>query len=342
MIRTVILLMAAAFTSGAIAQNSLVKNGSFENELINWNGDVANITSFDYKAGKKAMMINQFVGTDWKGMDQIVTIPKGTYAIQFSVWVKTEAIEGGKNPWNKGIMSLEFMSGSKGVGNENVAEVGGSTPWTIYKKTILVPEKAKQFRLMLALAQTMGTIIFDDIKAVPLSEESYLKLIQDGSKSKNEAMVSQANVLKAFSNGDFEQGMQNWSGNADLETADQKEGRNALNITSSVEEWKGIDQSFDVVEGSKSITISGWLKAKGIQQGSNSWNNGVFIAEFTSDGNSKIIDDQLVGSVANTTDWIFFEKELDIPEKTQKIRLMLALSACKGTLLADGIAVQFK
>lgn len=173
---TITIMFFASFFCNA-QSSGLIKNGSFEAGLENWTGDAAVITSYDFKQGKKAMMINQFVGKEWKAIDQIITIPKNAHAIQFSGWIKTTSVEGGKELWNKALVALEFRTGNKGVSNANVIEVGGTTEWKEFKKAVLVPPGVNEVRLMLALAQTSGTLLCDGLKAVALSEEEYLKLV---------------------------------------------------------------------------------------------------------------------------------------------------------------------
>ncbi len=87
--------------------------------------------------------------------------------------------------------------------------------------------------------------------------------------------------------------------------------------------------------------MSGWLKADKINKGKETWNNGVFILELTKDGQTKATDDKLIGSVTASEDWTFFDKTFDLPQDAEKFRLMLALSNCTGTLLADDIKVTF-
>ncbi len=66
------------------AQTNLVKNGGFETELTHWRGDVATLSPFDKKSGKNSCAINQFVGAEWKGIDQIMALPKNTAALEIS------------------------------------------------------------------------------------------------------------------------------------------------------------------------------------------------------------------------------------------------------------------
>ncbi len=321
------------------AQTNLIKNGGFESELINWRGEeIASISPYDKKFGQKSALINQFVGAEWKALDQIVSLPKNTYAVEFSVWIKTESIEDQKEAYKAGAMIAEFTDASeKKISSENIAQVKGTTAWTNYKKTIKVPADAKKIRIMLALAQTNGSIYFDDVKAITLSEEEYLR--QNPIAVSSESQKSDSG-LKIFSNGNFENNLSSWNGSGLISTTDKKEGNAASEITSKTAEWKAIDQIADINPNDKTIEISGWLKAKDIQQGKDSWNNGMLIIEFKKDNNQKASEDQVIATVTGTTDWISFQKSFTIPQGALQYRIMIALSNCTGTLLTDNIEVK--
>lgn len=160
------------------AQTNLVKNGGFETDFLNWRGEEnAALSPFEKKSGKNSAVINQFVGAEWKALDQIIVLPKRTYALEISVWIKSDVIETQKEQYKTGAVILEFTnSGDKQISTERIGQAVGSTSWTHFKKTVKIPSEAKKIRIMLALAQTNGTIFFDDVKVTTLSEEEYLKL----------------------------------------------------------------------------------------------------------------------------------------------------------------------
>lgn len=160
------------------AQTNLVKNGGFETDLLNWRGEEnAALSPLEKKSGKNSAAINQFVGAEWKALDQIITLPKNSYALEVSSWIKSDAIETQKEDYKCGAIIVEFTnSGDKQISTERIGQAVGSTNWTHFKKTVKVPAEARKIRIMLALAQTNGTVFFDDVKAIALSEEEYLKL----------------------------------------------------------------------------------------------------------------------------------------------------------------------
>lgn len=343
--KNILLLLLFPVCQISFAQTNLVKNGGFETELTNWRGDVATITPFDKKTGKNSCAINQFVGAEWKGIDQIIALPKNTAAVELSGWVKTEAIEKGENVWNTGKFDIEFLnSGEKGIENQSIASVLGTTPWTFYKKTITVPAGASKLRIMLALGQTNGSIFFDDIKAVAITLEQLNKMHEE-ENAKTAAVLIPANSESkptVFSNGGFENGMNSWRGNVTISTSIFKEGKTALALNSTTMDWTGIDQIADVPENVSSITLSGWLKSDNIKQGKDLWNNGLFNVEFTGNNDQKTGNDQNITFVTATTDWTYYTKTFPIPAGTKKYRIMLALGFASGTLYADDISVSFK
>ncbi|MDD5149486.1 MAG: carbohydrate binding domain-containing protein [Flavobacterium sp.] len=328
----------------SFAQTNLVKNGGFEMELTNWRGDVATLSPYDKKSGKNSCAINQFVGAEWKGIDQIMSFPKTTAAIELSGWIKSAAIENGENEWNTGKFDIEFLNSSeKGIENQSIASVLGTTPWTFYKKTIPVPAGASKLRIMLALGQTNGSIFFDDIKAVAISLEQLNKIHEEES-AKTRAGISTNSESKPIelTNGNFENGIESWRGNASVSTSIFKEGKAALILNSDTFDWTGIDQIADVPENATSITLSGWLKSDNIKQGKDPWNNGLFNVEFIGNDNQKTSDDQNIAFVTGTSDWTYYTKTFTLPSGTKKYRIMLALGFASGTLYADEISVSFK
>lgn len=175
--KTLFLLSLLFLTTLSNAQNNLVKNPGFEYEFVNWRGeDMAYTTPYDKKSGRKCAAINQYVGGEWKAIDQIINIPKNIYALELSIWIKSESIEEQKEAYKAGAAIAEFTNGAdKQIISETFAQVKGTTDWTNYKKTVKIPPDAKKVRIMLALAQTNGTIYFDDVKVTTLLEEEYLK-----------------------------------------------------------------------------------------------------------------------------------------------------------------------
>lgn len=337
-------LVITLVSISATAQKNLVLNGGFENELEFWRGDVAKTSPFDKNSGKYSCIITQFVGAEWKAADQIISIPKNTAAIEFSAWIKSDAIEQGENPWNTGKFDVEFLNaGEKNISNESVASVVASTPWTFYKKIIPVAAAASKFRIMLALGETNGTILFDDVKAIAITQEQFNKIQEEENAKRNPVVISGDYEVKStvLTNGNFEDGTNSWRGTSSVSTTTFKEGKAALVVTSTTTDWKAMDQIADVPENATSVTITAWLKSDNIIQGKEIWNNGLLNVEFTSDGTTKTGDDQSVIFITGTTDWKSYTKTFALPKGTTKYRLMVGLGFASGTLYADAISVTF-
>ena len=166
-----------------LSQSNLVKNGGFESELNFWRGENGTVSTYVKKSGKSALNINQFTGQQWNGYDQILALPENCFAVEIRAWVKTDAVEGGKEAYNAAVVTTAFATASeKNISYESIAAVLGTTEWTQYKKLVKIPQGAKKLRLMLALAQTNGSVFFDDIKIVAVSEENYNKSTDSNSQ----------------------------------------------------------------------------------------------------------------------------------------------------------------
>lgn len=142
-----------------------------------------------------------------------------------------------------------------------------------------------------------------------------------------------------FSNGNFEDGLENWRGNAFLNSTIKKEGNNSISITSTTNDWVGIDQIADLPENASTLDVSLWIKSENIKQGKDRWNNGLVTVEFSSDGKTKTGEDQNVTFVTGTTDWTNYKKSLKIPAESKKFRVMVAMGFATGNLFVDDIAI---
>jgi len=325
----------------SLAQKNLIKNGGFETKLDNWRGNSASINPYEKKSGENSCIITQYVGKEWKGIDQIANIPENTYALEISIWTKSNEIKGGKETYNAGVAIAEFINNiDANLSSINIAEITGTTPWALNKQFVIVPKGASKIRIMLALAQTNGVIIFDDLNVVGISEEDYIRKKEEENLVIKEEEVQKKSQPKELINGDFQNGLNSWNGHgkviSDLETS----GNFYAAISSTTNEWVAIEQSADIPEGAKIIEIKGWLKAENIIQGTEPWNSGSFIVQFTKDGTTKTADDQTIGSVTGNTEWKFFRKIFAVPNETRNYRVMLAMSNCTGTLLADKIQIK--
>lgn len=327
--RIAVLLLMTVFSGSA--QTNLVKNGGFENTADPWNAQGITINRFDKKAGQSSGLLSQYVGSEWKGIDQSIDLKPGAYAVKFSVWMKSEGIAKGKEAYNAGVMAVEFLNGSKSLGHENIATVSGTTPWKSYERTVVLPSGTRKVRIMIALAQTSGVLQFDQVSAIAISLPEFEQQLQQ--------QQSALSKLPEFSNGDFESGLAAWSGQGQV-SGKGRSGK-ALSLVSTQPAWTGQDQRFSAPENATEVTVSGWLRADGIQTGKEPWNQGVFILECCDASGKKTAEDRSIGGVSGSSDWTFFEKTISLPPKTTQLRIMIALSDCTGELIADDVRVVF-
>ncbi len=328
-------LIATTFFS---AQKNLLTNGGFEYDSENWNNEsVLSISPYSKQSGGKGGSITEFTSPQWKGIDQSFSIPKNTAAIEVSAWLKADGIEKGKNDWNRAVMIVEI----NGKG-ENIALLDGTTPWKEYKKVIPV-NKERSGKVMIALSECTGSFFFDDIKITALSQEDLNKIQEQETKRYEVKVITDSTPLEILklTNGNFENGLEGWRGNAETTSEEKSEGLKSLKLSSENPVWYGIDQIADIPEGSASLDISAMVKTKDLKTGKNDWNTGVMIVEFSNDGTAKTSDDQPVFFVSETKEWQKFSKNILIPAGTKKYRIMLALSEATGTMFVDDVQVRF-
>src|SRR4051812_29873329 len=111
--KTILLFLVFFISFSALPQKNIVMNGSFDNGTDFWRGDAATLSPYIRKNGANSGMIVQYVGAEWKGIDQVLNIPKHCEAIEFRVWIKTDAIEVQDDPYSTGLMNVELMTGNE-------------------------------------------------------------------------------------------------------------------------------------------------------------------------------------------------------------------------------------
>jgi hypothetical protein len=161
----------ALFSSNSLfGQKNLVLNGGFEDDFFGWNNNGgARQTPWNFKSGKNSCAIVTPNADNWVGIDQTIRIPKKVQDIEFSAWIKTTNVIKGKNDWDGAIFTIVFLDGDdKEITNQgvNIAKLTGNNDWTLYKKTIKMPDKAYSFKILLAMGNASGTLLVDDVAAV--------------------------------------------------------------------------------------------------------------------------------------------------------------------------------
>jgi hypothetical protein len=152
----------------AYGQKNLVLNGGFEDEFFGWNNNGGMQTPYNLKSGKYSCAIVTPNADNWVGIDQTVKIPKKVQDIEFSAWIATTNVVKGKNDWDGAVFTVVFLdSQDKEMGEGvNVGRITGTTDWTLYQKTIKIPDKAYSFKILVAMGNASGTMLVDDVAAV--------------------------------------------------------------------------------------------------------------------------------------------------------------------------------
>ena len=329
-----IAVFSLIISANVYAQENLLKNGGFEKDLSSWNGDAASVTPYVVKSGKNSASINGFKNSTWMGIDQVAGLPKKVVAVEFSVWVQSTAIQAGKNPWNAGVVAVEFNDGgtTKVGETQNIVNLTGDSEWKQYKKTMPVPKGARAMRVMLALAEVSGSILFDDVIARPITQEEADKM-----KAAQDAVsASSAAELK---NGDFESGTPVWSGQGELSNTAHS-GTYGYLLKGYSAKWVGIDQTISILPATKSIEASAWIKTENLVQGKDPWNGAAFIVEFSDGDGKKLGDAQTVTTVIGTQDWKRYSKTIAVPEGAKKVRTMIAISETTGSFYVDDVVLK--
>lgn len=161
----------------AKAQKNLLTNGGFEDNFYGWNDGGGQLTPWNIKSGKSSCAIITTSADKWVGVDQTIRIPKKATNLEISAWLKTLNVVKGKNDWDGAIFSVVFMdSGDKEInGGENIARLTGDLEWTLFTKAIKVPEKASNFKILLAMGNASGTMIIDDVTAKVVADQLVVK-----------------------------------------------------------------------------------------------------------------------------------------------------------------------
>lgn len=143
-------------------------------------------------------------------------------------------------------------------------------------------------------------------------------------------------------NGDFEKGLDGWQVWGGAATSAAHGGKGAVTIVNKTPAWSGVDQVVDIPAGTKSVKISGWLKADSVAQGKEKWEQARISLEFH-DAKNDLAGGYppVVGEMVGTKPWTRVEHTYDIPAGATTIKLQCALGNATGTASCDDIALEY-
>jgi len=315
--------------SSPILAENLIKNGEFEQGLVNnipkyWgeeyynsyiekdrNGHVIKIENKESQMSLGA----QTISIDWKKVSKIT----------LSAWIKTQDVILGVEDWNRAnIQVLFFDEKEEQVGGwPSLGPWTGTFDWKYVAKNFIVPKGAVKAKIVFGLYNCKGTVYFDDIKL-----ESF----------KEQKDTDPYNLLE---NGGFEVwekwaygGSEDWA----IVNDDVKIGHGALKINNPTPVWSFASQSLSL-DGRKikKIKLSGYIKAKDIIPGAKEWQLARVNIEIK-DGKGKRIDGwPVLEAFSGTFGWKYVEKEFDVPQDARRVDVFAGLLECKGTAWFDGL-----
>jgi hypothetical protein len=311
-------------------ESSYINNGSFENDLNNWNtwknkGNYnVSTDTVTKKGGAKSLKIYNTTTTLSRGsvsqaIDGTQLIGK---AIKLTQWLKTDKLTGTVR------IRTSFNDGNgKSVGNMDVKtiDIGGTTDWNQQSYTINVPNdsRIKNITIEYLYDSCTGTIWFDGIT---------------GTK------VNQVVANSIVKNGGFEEGQSYWSNwkstgnfNVSTDTSIKKNGVKSLKIynTTTTPSKGSASQTIDGTQLiGKAIKLTQWLKTDKLT-------GPVRIRSSFTDAKGSAVSSMDVKTIdiSRTTDWNQQTYTINVPNdiRIKNITIEYLYDNCTGTIWFDGI-----
>lgn len=140
-------------------------------------------------------------------------------------------------------------------------------------------------------------------------------------------------------NSGFENDLEGWNSYGPIITPwVVKAGKKSFAIvTYTKDNWTGADQNIFIPKKTDSLLISAWAKAENIEQGKDAWNTGLLNIQFLDASDKNAGEGIALFNISGSVEWTFFEKRIAVPPAAKKVKIMLAMSYCSGSLFADEI-----
>jgi hypothetical protein len=308
--------------------SQIVKNGNFEDGAEVWDGYWGFQLSTIARTGQYSGMIQNSDSGAWKGstnMD-LFRIPPGTSKLKVSAWIKADNVVGGPNAWETGalLLTLTDENGNEVPGGEAVARTVGTHDWKKFEAYFPITERSVAFRLSLQLAASTGKIYFDDIEAVPMTEQEYYMM----------------NIV--LKNPGFEELLSGWPAFAGEATSeDAHSGQYSLKVAGEEASWAMRLQTVSVVHDKKELTFSMWMKTVGITETPNVWEGARIYLEFK-DINGIELNVENVGRAVGTTDWELYSATVPIPEDAVEFTIYCGRANVSGNAYFDDALLEYK
>jgi hypothetical protein len=141
-------------------------------------------------------------------------------------------------------------------------------------------------------------------------------------------------------NGGFEDELFGWNGNGATQTPwNFKSGKNSCAIiTTSADNWVGIDQTVKIPKKVQNVEFSAWIKTTNVVKGKNDWDGAVFTIVFLSNDDKQMGDGVSVARVTGSQDWTLYKQAIKMPDKAYSFKILLAMGNASGTMLIDDVS----
>lgn len=317
-------ILSLLIASLNISAQNAIKNPDFEQKTLNWTCWGAVLSSSAYQGANCVEVTNR--AAKWSGMHQFISIPDSAVEVEFSGWMKTANVIGGKESWEKARISIEFLDEKGQLAGgypPPVGETDGTTSWTQYRSLFLIPQGAKTIKLVAALGNCTGTAWFDDLTC----DFTLGSSIQTSTDPNSNQIV----------NGSFEKPEEwNFFGSQISETAHS--GKYGLMVRNSKPEWNGADQVIVLPPEARKILVSGWIKVDSVEQGKESWENARISIELLDLGGNLVNGyPPVTGEAVGTHDWKQFSNTYLVSPSAKTVKIQCALGNATGTAYFDDI-----
>jgi hypothetical protein len=145
----------------------------------------------------------------------------------------------------------------------------------------------------------------------------------------------------ALLNGGFEAGLSGWNSWGADTTSVHHGGAKGCVVRSAKPVWAGLDQKLAIPNGTRTVRVSGWLRADSLRSGKKNWERGRIGVEFTAKGDTVGGFPPAVGQMRGQLPWTHVERSYAVPEGADTIKVQCALGNSSGTLYCDDLSVEF-
>lgn len=144
-------------------------------------------------------------------------------------------------------------------------------------------------------------------------------------------------------NGGFEEGDDAWNLWGAHVSPLARMGKSAVRIANSSPKWSGADQIVVLPASTRKAKVSGWIRAKDVVAGQNSWEMGRIAIEFLDDAGAMVGGyPPVVIQISGTTDWMEATREYPVPKGASRLKVQCALGNATGEVFCDDLSVSLQ